>query len=481
MTPPDRRWVAGGALAAVAALFIGAIVFSDSKPASVTLPATSIRSTSTVGTADTPAEAATIPLPVAAAATDDGRLLRLVPVPPVGYRVESAYTRVNSGNNGALGSVELWGTPGTTSSTGPWFQISVTSGSLKGLIADERVKLPGGRIALRSRLPDDRQLLRFSAGGSVVSLMSERVTQSDQLTIASTLAVTNGKLSAPKGKLDTDQAPVFARFRRIGGTNQRLVFEPTYSTHYIGADGRRISVDVGQAPTQEQQLALNFFADQLVQRGSLTMRHGRLSWNSDPNATDLQYIDRGVLVTVSGPEPIDTLLDIVDSIHRAGNAEWNELSRQSRVSDPSNDPLAPLPIVIPIASNITEAAGASVTLRYQPVIPARWSLEITDPDGYVSFEPLPRFDPEQPMVFTVATAQSTSSVSIAPTEQSADARLRVSSTDRRVSVQPLVPLAIDGFSISAAAVMSTRFVTRNASLVGAVRPATSGAPFIDPT
>lgn len=422
--PHRPRWMVPAAVVAVVTLLGGALALNNRR-SSPTRP--NAASTTVADATTTPHVTAGAAGVVATVTTPSSSDLRLVPVVPAGYRVANPDDSQQT-LGGADVATSLWSSPGLGASTTSWMlatSITVTGDFIGGFSGPQRLALADGTFAVLTSDDATHHQLLWQTGTTVVSLLGsgwsveEMIGWANRISLGDSLPTTIGLTTAEGLHL-------------VGSTRSGNESMPVAAVRFIDSS-RATFISVAVSPSVESTPIDDFFHDQTVQ-----LVDGPGTFGLEPaglvghEANELRYHRNGLQVTITGDESMEFMVDLANSVHHAGDAEWGELTRRAHEAAPATDgPPSIAQVTIGPTPNGTPWTAAVSNSSH-----AGWALQTTR-GGTDIWTPMPGFDPTVASIHTVATVSSTVVVAFAPAAAAAVLRRTLNGIDVD---QPLTPL-----------------------------------------
>lgn len=306
-----------------AAALIGRSETSHSSPASSTSPTSTTPSAAEAGDRPSTDVPSTTRGPRGASdSPSPSKVPRLVPVVPSGFAVTGAEELQSGGS--VYQNATLWAQRSGTATEGPWVVAFVSPHSANNLPSTGRdVPLPGTTATAKYSTTGDRSDLAWQYGDDWdVFWESGGIGFDDMVALAATVTVVDGAFNLiPTSATSSLRRVLQARPAAVSPGPQYAVW-----TSFSRPDlGRSIQFLVRPPSQPVDAVFERFFLDQTIDLRDGVLRYG-IPFGG---VTNDYLVDRGdVVVAISSDLPPDQVVLIADSLHLAGDAEWNELLRR---------------------------------------------------------------------------------------------------------------------------------------------------------
>jgi hypothetical protein len=308
-TPDDDRhgvrrwWIAPVAVAAIAAVVIGASIASSGDS----------RSAVPSGSVPTVTGPATPPV------------LPLVPVTPLGYQIRS----VTTGTSSAVPAApfrELWATHGS-SQTSSWLEITAAPiGDWLSVAGDMRIAVPAG-VAVLDGQSDGLLNIRGPIPGGGATVSSSGVSRATIGELFASLELRNGRLAHYDARLggmfqeiafDPDGSAPLARRATENGATLTVEYATVEQPGQRQAD---FAVTIGPVPTGYSETSRRFF---LSHSSDVVVDGQQAVIGNDERTFGRQSVvfqRAGLQIAIDGTAPRSVLLDAVNTVHVATGSE----------------------------------------------------------------------------------------------------------------------------------------------------------------
>lgn len=397
-----RWWIAPVAVGGIAAVVIGAGVFSDSS-------------------SDGPARRASSESELAGRATMNPDVLPLVPATPAGYRIVGAAQTPGEPADGERPVRQLWSTSAKGAALGSWVEITAARSELPDdLAGDRRVEVPGGVAVLDTERNGNIRIAGPIAGGGTAILASSGVSRATLVELLSSLRFigealhsTDDRLGGMFRSIAVDDGAPAATGATLTVAYDAVPTEPTQPGDAPVTDARSrqpdgFTVTVGSLGAPYDEAARQFF---LSRREQVTVNAQQAVVGFDDRrfgTQSLSFERAGLRIGIAGTAPRPVLLAAAQTTHVATGDELAALFGAGALPSPAT---ADSSTTVRLAGGQL-AGGSAYAISIDPVVGTDGTVRILlSADGVTRVASV---TPHDSYVATVASPSMTALVAFVP-------------------------------------------------------------------